>query len=1281
MKQISSFLLIIFTTLVGICNAQNISFQRTLEWQIYKNTVTEQSVEQKLLSFDNAIPINEKRFLPQFIEITTINLGNIHSAKLTVLETKRYNNGSETPYFENLDDDYILSTNVGYEAGNPKSFIFLTPIKRIGNQVEVITKFKIEATEVRDLTYIPVNSGSFKKKKTYNSKLNSGNWYKIQVANTGVYKITGKYLNDKGISTSGIDVNKISIFGYGGKELPMANADDRPEDMAQIPSGSVGLDDGVFNENDFIYFYAQGPITWKANATNEHITHLKHTYTDTITYFLQIGAHQRIKPSTVQNINGNPTMSTNSYDYLYVHHIDKYSEINKTIKTGKQWFGEEFNFNLTQTFNVNAIRDLKTSQPIRFRSSVAARSINARSSFDIKINNQLIFNQSVASVDGVYTNSYVKTQSQLDEFTTNSNSLSIEYTFNKGTSNAIGWLNFFEINARADLNYGNSPFFFRDFTAIGGTESIIEYNIKNANNSLVLWDVTDINNIKQQEYAETGGNLSFKVSGGSAKEFVLFNPNDAALPIFKGQISNQNLHNLPFADMFIVTHRKFVDAANELAQFHEKEDGYTTNVVIIDQIYNEFSSGNQDVSAIRDLLRFYYSSASNEDEKPKYLLIMGDASYDFKNRISGNTNYVPAYQSNNSTDPGSSYVSDDYYGLLDPNEGNWESSNSNDLLDISIGRMPVQTLEQANNMVNKVKAYYAQASLGDWRNDICFVADDEDGNLHLNDTEDLVNLVDTTYPLFNIKKIYFDAYVQEVAPGGARYPDVEKRISETVESGVLVINYMGHGGEQGWAHERVLDNNTILGWQNINRLPLMVTATCEFSRFDDPERVSAGENVFLNPKGGAIAMLTTTRIVYASSNKALLDKLYGNNIFEPINGRYRTLGEIIKTTKNATSLNVNTRNFTLLGDPAVRLAFPQVNVQTTSINGKTSQSSVDDTLSALSKVTIEGIVTDKSGNQLKSFNGTLYPSVYDKYDSLQTLNNDPESPKRKFVTRKNIIFKGKATVKNGAFKFEFVVPKDISYKIGDGKISYYTENGEIDGNGYDFSIKIGGTSADAIEDNNEPIADLFINDLNFSFGGLSNENPNIIGVVSDDNGINTIGTGIGHELIMVIDNGQPIVVNEFYESELDDYKSGKITYPAKGLSEGRHSVSLKVWDVANNSAEAYTEFVVAGSAELALKHVLNYPNPFTTSTMFRFEHNRPGDLLDIKIQVFNISGTLVKTLTANQVTSGAVINNINWDGTDEFGNILAKGVYVYRIKVVGSDGASADETQKLVILR
>jgi hypothetical protein len=706
-------------------------------------------------------------------------------------------------------------------------------------------------------------------------------------------------------------------------------------------------------------------------------------------------------------------------------------------------------------------------------------------------------------------------------------------------------------------------------------------------------------------------------------------------------------------------------------------------VVKTDEIYNEFSSGTQDISAIRDFMRMLYDRAgSDQSLMPQYLLLFGAASYDYKDRIPDNHNFVPTYESPASLNPIISFCTDDFFGCLDITEGGSMIDN-NDFLDVAIGRLPVRNVAEAQAMINKIMAYQSPASLGSWRNELCYVADDEDNNLHLIDAEKLYNYVNSNYPVYNISKIYLDAYTQVSTPGGNRYPDVKDDINRKIFSGVLMMNYIGHGGVNGWAHERVLDATDVSSWHNMNKLPLFVTATCEFSKYDDPGIYSVGEQVLLSPHGGGIALVTTVRLVFASANYTL-NNAFHQFLFVPIGNRMPTIGEVITKAKNSillTSDDANLRKFVLLGDPVVKLNYPTNIAVNNTVTGIRSQ--IIDTLRALSKVTITGEVRDPNGNRMDNFNGIVYPTVFDKASTIQTLKNDPASNIANFSLQKNIMYRGKASVTNGNFSFSFVVPKDISYTYGYGKISLYADNGNIDAHGYKDDVVVGGTADSFAVDNQGPLIKIYMNDEKFVFGGITDENPLLLVKLEDENGINTVGNGIGHDITGVLNQNtqNTYVLNEYYQAELDNYMKGEVRYPMSRLSEGKHTIKVKAWDVYNNSSEEYTEFIVSTSADLALAHVLNYPNPFTTSTKFQFEHNKPGQPLFVQVKIFTVSGKLVKTIQRDILSESYRVDDIHWDGRDDFGDRIGRGAYIYKVDVRAENGATAHKFEKLVILK
>jgi hypothetical protein len=760
---------------------------------------------------------------------------------------------------------------------------------------------------------------------------------------------------------------------------------------------------------------------------------------------------------------------------------------------------------------------------------------------------------------------------------------------------------------------------------------------------------------------------------------LVFDPSQVTdYPTAVGAVANQDLHDIGQPDMVIVSPEAFFPAANRLANFHRAE----LDVVVVSpaQIYNEFNSGAQDISAIRDFMRMIYDKAgADPNQFPQYLLLFGDGSFDYKDKVEGNTNYVPAYQTRNSISPISSYTSDDYFGLLDANEGG--SITDGDRLDVGIGRITAASPEEADQIVDKIIHYSQVASFGDWRNLVTFVGDDEDNNLHINSPEKMSRYLTNNYPVYNIDKIYFDAYRQQNTSARDRYPDVEEAIVQRINSGALIVNYTGHGGINDWAHERVFSTDDIKKLNNFNNLPVFVTATCDFSKYDDPANKTAGEYLLTNPQGGAIAMVTTVRLVYAYANDQLNNAFY-DYAFEPLpNGEMPRLGDIMVSTKNNIPIESNNRKFTLLGDPALKIAYPEMDVVTTEINGKAPGM---DTLSALSLVTIKGEVRDKGGNILSGFNGVVYPTVFDKPDTIRTLKNDADSKYRDFPLQNSILFKGISTVKNGSFEFSFIVPKDINYQIGWGKISYYAEDtvSGIDAHGY-TPCEIGGASDSAVIDNEGPVVRLFMNDTLWRTGGITDENPILIAKLSDESGINTTGNGIGHDITAVLDGDEAskLFLNNYYQAQLDNYRKGTVRYQLSNLSPGEHTIEVKAWDVHNNSGTGSTTFIVAESAALAISSLMNYPNPFTSSTTFSFEHNMPNAELKMVLRIFSSSGQLVSKLEADVLSKGYRVDGITWESAGADLDNIGKGVYVYSLFIESPDGQRAQAFEKLVILR
>jgi len=1113
-----------------------------------------------------------------------------------------------------------------------------------------------------------------------NSVLSTGTWSKIAIKETGIYKIDVSFLASLGFTTSNVSSGAIRLYGNGGNMLSESNAEIPIDDLAENAIMMIDGGDGIFNGADYFLFYAPGPDRWLKDSLNKRFVHQKNLYSDSVYYFITIGGVGK-RITSIQN-TAPPAITVNSFNERIFHELDSVN----LLSSGKEWLGEEFadapGKTLSRSFSVN-IPNLVVNSSATLVSNCGARSVNAASHFDVRINNQLSQQINLPSTGPGFYDLFAQQSQQQSDILLPQESLLVNYTYVSGSFNAQGWLNFFEIHARRNLVLtNNSQLSFRDWNSVGN--NICEFIVSNVSSSTQVWDITDPLTPSRMQGNFSTNEFRFVNDAARLKEYIAFNPANALIPANAGRIQNQDIHNIQQTEYLIIVNGLLLSQAERLATFHRQKNNLKVTVVTIDKVFNEFSSGAVDPVAIRDFVKMYFDkNVSTPANRPKYLLLFGDASFDYKNRVVNNTNLVPAYQSKIFLDPLSTYTSDDFFGFLDDNE-DINSGLVTNLLDIGIGRVPAKNNEEAKNYVDKVIAYYAKESFGSWRNNISFIADDEDNNLHLQDAELITGTVSANQ-VFNIQKIYLDAFQQESGSAGSRYPTVNETINNRIASGTLVFNFIGHGGAARLAEEVIIDQPMINSWNNRNRLPLFVTATCDFAPYDNPFINSIGENILLRPKTGGIAMMTTTRLVFSFSNR-IMNNNYMQFAMQPdANGKYRSLGEAVMAAKNYTYQTsgdvINNRKFTLLGDPALTLAFPQFKIKTTKLN------SIDplfqtDTLSAGEKVVIEGEITNNNGSTLSSLNGTVYPVVFDKPLTITTRANDPGSQQTSFQQQSNILFKGKASVTNGKFSFSFKVPKDINYQYGQGKISYYADDGTIDGSDFFNGFVVGGSAAIVDNDKEGPEIKAWLNDEKFVNGSIVNQRSILILKLADSSGINTSGTGIGHDITAMLDNNsnQIFNLNNYYEADLDKYGQGYARFQLPDLEPGIHTLKIKAWDVLNNSSEFILDFTVVNDDELVIDHVLNYPNPFTTKTQFWFEHNKPGQDLFVQIHIFSLSGKTVKRIEKTINTSGNRSTDVDWDGRDDFGDKIGRGVYIYRLKVFCNGSKPRTVIEKLVVL-
>jgi hypothetical protein len=1106
------------------------------------------------------------------------------------------------------------------------------------------------------------------------SRLSSGTWFRIAVTTDGIYRIDYSKLKQLGLEYP----SNPKVFGNNFGQLSYYNDAPKPDDLKELSILTVSGSDGIFNEGDYLLFYAQGTDRWKYNTATRLYDHIQHNYSDTAFYFLTSGSSPGKRISTVEEPSQPASYSSSESDALFIHEQD----IENLIKSGREWFQQISTIHLDPGFT-----GLLTTENVKYNIRVAARA-SVPTIFRLYENSTL---KNSLQVQGVnlfdYNGTYAQITDSSGSFLPSSASpvYDIKY-FNNGEAGAHGWLDYITLQGRKLNSFEGPVMQFRDSRDVAPGR-ITGFTIHSVISNALIWDVTDPSSIKQIQYNRSADNFTFKSLTDTLKTFIAFTTSDAVVPlIIPSRVPNQDLHLSSATDMIIITHPLFRDYVEKIAKIHFNNGGIISQIVTPQQIYNEYSGGIPDIVAIRNFLRMKYLKQQGSAHPLKYLLLFGDGSFENKIPPPGNPNYIPTYQSQNSNVVVSSYTSDDFYGLLGNGEGEADGTE-----DIGIGRLPVSDTTQAGIALSKIRRYLDPSNSGAWKNVICLAADDEDGNTHMSDAEGLASVLKDSVPAYNIDKIYLDAFSQVTTVNGQSFPDATKAINDRINSGCLIFNYTGHGNESGLAAERVVKTDDINSWRNGAKLPLFITATCEFSRFDDIDiniatrqitgKTSAGEMVLFNKDGGGIALMSTTRVVYSAPNYNLNRNIFSCAFTNDDSGNSLSFGDIIRIAKNNSGTGPNKRNFTLLGDPALKLAYPYYGkVITDSING-VSVNEKTDSLKALSVITVAGHIEDPSGKIMDMFNGMVSPIVYDKESKIRSLANDG-GPVMTFNIRNNILFSGKTRAKDGRFTFTFIIPRDIDYSFGSGKISYYADTDKEDMNGSYSNIIVGGFAKSVLADNEGPDIHLYMNDTLFTNGGITDSNPRLLALISDDGGINTTGSGIGHDITAFLDNepNNTFVLNNYFENDLDNFRRGKIVYNLMGLAEGEHSLTIKAWDNFNNSSEKTITFQVLKGSKFIIKNLHNYPNPFSASTNITLEHNRPDNVLDITINIFNIDGRIIRIIKTKAEQTGYTLSPLSWDGNDEGGRRASKGIYPYTITLVTKNGDSARATGRMIIL-
>ncbi len=1107
------------------------------------------------------------------------------------------------------------------------------------------------------------------------SLLGSGRWVKIAVTEEGLYRLDYSQLRSMGFT----DPASVALYGNNAGQLSFYNDGSSPDDLRPVAFMTEKGGDGIFNEGDYLVFYAEATHRRVIDRSTGEYRYLRHHYSDTAWYFLTSrpggGVPVEYEPTVTQ-----PHNRTSSSTDVFIRH--ERDEVN-LIRSGREWF-QQVTPGVAAPLGEPGLRDLVPGSMVKFTIRVLARS-DAVSTFTLRYDGQTAATIAVPGVDLSDLNgTWAATVTMSDSLLPLSSSPGFALSFSPGSSTATGYIDYAEFTGRASLVYRGLMLAVSDSRSVGpGT--VTRFTVTGPP-SLMVWDVTNPFVPLAIPTTPSSGNILFTAVTDTLRRFVVFTPADLKRPVRSMPVAEQNLHVLASADMIIVTHPLFKEYARRLAEIHSDDDGTTSIIVTPEQIYNEFSGGVPDAVAIRNFVKMIWERGRNSAKPLRYLLLFGDGSYENRRPPPGNSSFIPTWQSLNSTSGILSFTSDDFYGLLDDGEG-----EADGYLDIGIGRLPVYDTTTAGIMVRKISTYLDPASRGSWQNIIALVADDEDSNLHMHDAEGLAAAAAGAAPPLTVEKIYLDSFRQVTTATGASYPDATRAIDDRITAGCLIMNYVGHGNESGLAHEGVVRPHNINSWKNSTMLPLFITATCEFSRFDNVEinraagtisaRHSAGEMVLLNPDGGGIALMSTTRVVYSAPNYTLNKAIFENAFRTAADGEAMRLGDIIRQAKISSGGGLNKRSFLLLGDPALRLAWPAGGrVVTDSINGIHVSMQLD-TLRALAVVTVSGHIEAPDGSLMSGFNGTVEPTVLDKPAWVSTLANDGGTPMRYQVTG-NVLFRGKTTATSGRFRFSFMMPLDINYSYGKGAIKYYARDEANAMNDSYEGITVGGFSQASFDDTEGPQIRLFMNDTLFRNGGVTNTTPTLLALLSDRSGINATGTGIGHDIIAWLDDDitRAVVLNSHFTADVGVHSSGRITYPLTIAERGEHTLSLRAWDNLNNPSVATLRFVVESDGTFRLTNPAAFPNPATGETRITAGHNRPGEVISLTISIFTSDGRIVRTLRQESRPAGYVLPETVWDGCDSNGGRVAKGVYLWRAEAVGANGEKASATGRIIIL-
>ena len=1098
-------------------------------------------------------------------------------------------------------------------------------------------------------------------RKVESSVLANGIWYRFECPEEGIYMIDRAMLSNYGIDAASVDPRTIKIFNKGGYQLPEDIDESIQHDLAEVAIYVSGEDDGSFDNGDYILFYGRGTEFWEYSSARREITRVKNQFSRKNYFWITSGGNSGKRMEVIASLNESNYVNQNTS--LCFKYND--NDIINIGGTGRDWLGDKFTPNSPMKTYVTTLEGVIQDSVINYN----FRLVNASEStipLTISENNNQIYARNMSRIYSDYTVGVQLVGTAIYEGALSDSRSNLKFGVSSvGDADEV-YLDYFEIEYWKELRaYNDSLLFFSN-----KTNGVVRYSLYNFSNSdIKVFDITDYANVKTVTNASiSGGEYIFQAEESSSKQskYYAFTASAYKTPVRIEQVGNSDISGITGgAEFIIITHPNFAQQANELSNYRSSVSSHKVSslVIDVDYIYNEFSGGSMDPGAIRDFIRHAYDTWS---VRPYYVLFFGDGDYDYYNIEGNGKNFIPSYQTINSLHEINSYPSDDFYARI---------SGSDDKVDVAIGRFNVQTVEEAERVVTKIKEYEADPERNLWKNTLTLVADDgpttqvDDGSRHTAQSETLANSIIPDYLVKN--KIYLAAYPTVITGSGRRKPEVNRAIIDAVNQGTLMLNFIGHGDPETWAHENVFTTDISIPQLQNDKYFFLTAATCDYGKYDQTTEQSAAEIMVLM-EHGAIGALTAVRPVYSSLNAALNEAFY-KNLFDNSANQGHCLGDAFMLTKQVKTGD-NDEKFHLFGDPTLRLNMPTVPIAIDSVNGTSLQATVQ--IKALDQVNIKGRVTDANGN-LVNMNGEGIITVYDSDKIIQL----PEMSYQMTV-QGGIIFKGRTAVENGYYDLSFVVPKDISYADNNGRIIAYIYNDDEDGLGFSKNVIVGGTNENVVNDGAGPEIEVFYDDFQFDNSYIVNQDFTLLVKLNDETGLNTTGTGVGHKLEGIIDDNyeQPIDFSSYFVGDLDaGGKSGNIEYRFTSQSIGEHNLKIKAWDVFNNQSIVESYFSVINTDGLAVENVVNYPNPFKGNTTFTFQHNLDA-AVNVNIKIYTIAGRLIKEIEEYNMFEKFV--RIDWDGRDEDGNLAANGTYLYKVNVETIDGEyNKNVLGKLSIIR